>query len=344
MKRFINFLLEKLLAEMSVDDAYQILSIDPNKDYDLKKAYKDAAKTYHPDRQGGNNAMMVKVNAAKEVLSRIGTSPAQTKIDKQRTKEANIKKGERIAYILRQALNTTKYQEYFNQYAKGLIHDFDEKVRAQDWFNGWVTHTHKFHNVDNTTVFFLEIHVSLSDVNFTKSLGSGEDGISFRYMVDRYLYHNKRKQKMKQANWEFKGNTLEISNPSKMFPHKTLKAVFTGQKQRKFAKRDFAEALTRELKARLEYSGGDTWARIPVDKDHHVAMFRMTMMRQGSWSANGIYKNNGGRVDMLKGKTIVETENGLNFLMDVIKGMRKKSGVKSMVKYYNKEMEKYNYT
>jgi hypothetical protein len=54
---------------MTIHEALNILKSTSNSESDLKKAYREKAKYYHPDNQGGNEEYMKLVNLAYELLT-----------------------------------------------------------------------------------------------------------------------------------------------------------------------------------------------------------------------------------------------------------------------------------
>ena len=322
MIRFKQFLLE---ASMTIDDAFKILNINPKEKYDLNKSFKDASKRHHPDL-GGDSEMMKKVNLAYELLKGKGIIPGTFIKKDRKVEEAEVKQKVEIASnALKQAFNVQSYLNYFSKYiSEPLEHTFREK-NTIDWW-GTVVQIHEFFTKDRQTVFYIKLQASLSGVNFAKSLGGGLPGLQFSYMTDNWLYHNKRKQKMKQQTWDLKSNSLQIVDPIKMFPGDILKKVFTGKKDRPFRPRDFKAGLSRELHA--GFSKTSAIIDISTKDSLKLHIWRMTYLKKPMWyifgTQGGLYQKNKQVFKTTKTLSpILETETSLNMIIELVKKLRK---------------------
>jgi len=331
-----------LLLAMSADEAFDILDIDKGTELDkttLKKAYRKASQKVHPDR-GGSKEDMQQVNLANEKLKEAldnKTTNDNWKIKRDLDKAKYAKFGKIIIELMKKYFKPDKYKTYFEKYTKFPL-EYTEDDKINDYYSSSLSMKYEFFNEERTTVFSISFYVDLTKADLTKSLGGGEDGVSFPFSVDHYLYHNKRKQKMKQRTWSIKNNTMKVVNPKDLFPQATMKKVFEGKKQRTFKKRDMIEGLVKELKASWD---GD-FMRIPIKDEIKLLLYRSTMMRQGMWGANGIY-NKHKRVETLKVKTLYENEEKLNLIIDTVKAMKKKKTEKQMADVWNRTMEKVKY-
>jgi hypothetical protein len=103
-----------------------------------------------------------------------------------------------------------------------------------------------------------------------------------------------REQKLSQRNWKFTSDHKFFKNPDKIFPSAKLKKIFSGStSKRKFQKRDMIAFLTKKLKAR--WDGEFVWIPVGISTEDlkgtfHLAVFRSTFMKQGSWGVDGIYE------------------------------------------------------
>ncbi len=346
------------IFSMSIEEAKKMLELDKNPGMSVKDAYKKAAIKHHPDK-GGDTATMQKVNEAYALLKdKPGGSgfskkdgvyryQAPTREEREKEAEKTINKSKIVLDLLKKAFDPKEYQTYFKKFV-GKDLSYDESIAVPE-MNKWgdanrsyINMRYEFYTDDRETVFYILINISLRDIDFSNTLGGGTPDISLKYYTENYLYHNKRKQKMKQRSWEFKNTTGDVINPEKMFPPDTLKKVFSGKKQRKFAKRDFIQGLIRELKA--DWDG--EYSRIPLDSDKldrkgiYLTIWRHTFMKKGIWGINGIYEN-GKRTAFPHVVSIPETEDALNLIINTVKEMRKKKSVadmeKVMLKMINKE-------
>jgi len=335
MRTFKEFL---LLLEMTKDEAYSILGISPNSDYDLKKAYRQASIIHHPDK-GGTTEMMQKVNAAYQLLKNV-TPDKNKKFDWDALDKKNKVKVDIVSKIFTNSIDIKRYIDYFEKFISPIHHIFKEQK-----FKDGVRHLHNFHTNGDTTVFDITLDCSVNNIDFTNSLG-GTSGVTFNFYTDHYLYHDKRKQKMKKRTWGFKGSTLEIEDPSILFPKKTLEKIFSGQKQNTFKKSDMIEAFVKELKARVNQSGSkdvDAWK--PITPDTNLLLFRSLFLKVATWGANGLYMKdgnyNGKRTNRLVFKSLPETEETINFLKHTISLMKNKKTRDEMAVVFNTEIEKY---
>jgi len=324
------------LLAMSTKEAFDILEIDPKKDYDLKKAYRKASSKHHPDK-GGDVEKMKQVNEAYELLEKQESSQKGFKTSREEwlkreedDKKKNKSKGKIVKDILNKAINIKNYTTYLKKFIKEPL---THTVKITGEGGSYIRFTHEFFTKDRKTVFHITITVHLRDVDFSKTLGGGgSDDVALTYYSENYLYHNKRKQKMRRQTVEFKSATGDIIDPKKMFPSATLKKVFAGQKQRKFSKRDFEQGIIKELDA--SRFAKDAY-KIPLMDDVNLYLTRTVMLRQGIWSGQGIYKKHK-QVGDTSITFIPESEKALEYLMETIKKMRTKKDAKAMADIYNK--------
>lgn len=337
MTSFISY-----LSEMTRKEALDILGITNASGIDLKKAYKKAAIKNHPDK-GGSDKAMQQVNLAYEYLKT--TDLGVDQISKANKKESDIEEAEKkirlISKFLRESFNISKYTEYFQKFTnKPLTVTIDERKYSKYPASASYGITYNF-STDDDTVFYINISVSqLYKVNFVTSLGGGEQGVSFDFYTDNYVYHKKRKQKMKQRTWGSKGNTLEINDPKKLFPMKTMKDVFEGKKQRKFSKRDFVSGISKIMKGSFD----GEWGRIPLVDDIRLTLTRGTFMRVGYWHINGLYVKGSRNWTTTGYWNIPETEAGLDLLIEMYKKIKKINNVDKMGKIIDGYKDKFKET
>ncbi len=332
------------VVAMSIEDAKKILGLDKNSDLNVRDAWKKASKKHHPDK-GGSTEMQKKVNEAYETLKDKRTKPGPgsgkynmpTKEERQEKDRKTLKKAKIVEDLMRKAFNPEAYNEYFKKFVGKPI-NYEENIRRPKQ-TGYgldgdhVSFNYEFSTADRETVFYINLITYLYNADFSKSLGGGSPNVNLKYSTDNYLYHNKRKQKMKQRTWDLKESTSDIIDPKKLFPPATLKKVFAGKKQRKFMPRDFRSGLIRELKANMQ--GNDAY--IPLKDELKLILFRTTFMREGVWNANGLYDKHT-RLDTLSSTSIPETEVALTYLINLVKAMRKKKDWKAMKDLFNKNI------
>ena len=353
---------EKLLSILedvliTPKEALQILDIsadDANDKTKVKKAYRRASSKHHPDK-GGEHEMMLKVQAAYNLLNKGNYSSTGNNFDKSYTNskeewERNRNEyrilGERIKNELRDTVDYQAFIDHFNKLS-GL--DFTYKIVAEF---PKPKQRHVYHagvNIEfiadgGNTVFDMRISSNLTDIKYSSSLGTEQ--IRYPLSITAYGYHNRKKQKLSQSDWKHTSDHVQLKDPTKIFPTAKLKKIFSGAtSKRAFKKRDMFLALKNELGADHD---GKEWARIPIgdgSDDYKLTLFRITFMRVGMWQGNGIYKKFG-RVTMING-SLPESEETIEILKDIQKKVSKLSGdrlVKTTDKLftdaYNKQAEK----
>lgn len=340
LKSFKQFINEKA---MTAEEAFRILNIDTTQEFNLKNAYRSASKLAHPDL-GGTDEQQKLVNLAYETLKDKKIDSGLVRFSNEwweKQKIRNREKAEIIDKIFRQEFNKEDYLKYFKQFTSDHL-IVDEKLKI---FDDNAAHTYKFHNEDNTTVFYISMWAYAHDMG-GKGLGTGT-GLAFKFSTNNYLYHNRRKQKMKQRTWSSKNNTLQMK-PEELFPKKVLTKVFAGKKQRKFSKRDMLQGLDKELNGR---QSGD-WVLIPIKDKIQMQLSRSAFGAFGSRrSESAAYWNAYWLVDRAeKGKagqhrlaihSMKESEETLDFLVKLVKKMKKLDDAKKMASFANKEIKKY---
>jgi len=321
-KRFKQRDLIELISKMSVDQAKKLLKLE--KYGDLKKAYRKASTKYHPDRQGGDTEAMKEVNEAYELLKEEGTK----KTDRKNTIRENVKKAKIVKNIMSKAFDPEKYAKYFSKLAGKPVR-YSEDIKKKNNPPA-VDFTYEFYTENRETVFYVNLYVSLDEVDFKSALGGGTPTVNLSFSTDNYLYHNKRKHKLKQRTWDFKSSTDDIIDPKKIFPANVLKKIFSGKKVLKFTKKDFEEGLIRELKSSID----EGKAKIPLPNNTILLLYRDTFGGQSTWKAAGIFK----QTKRLTDTAIPETEDALGFIVSLVNEMRKKKDTKSQAIVYNKNV------
>ena len=317
-----------MVYAMSFQDAYHALDIDPDARFDLQKKYRDASRKNHPDL-GGSTEKMQLVNEAYEFLKKGlksggGKDPRwQTPEERREERIRRDKEYERrldlVDALWKKAFDPHRYETYFKQWVtEPLTHKFSS--RRGSFAAGSLIHEHEWVTADRGTVFWMDMWVQGYDIQLAGLLGGGAPGMEFKYSTDNFLYHNKRKQKMKQQTWDHKGHSHDVVDPTKLFPAAVLKKVFAGKKQRKFMARDFREGLRKMMHAEVSYDD----ACVPLDGEFKLLLKRTVFMRQASWMINGIYEKYKRVHHPGPGKylSIFETEESLHDVVELVKQLK----------------------
>jgi len=326
----------KLLA-MSANEAFKILEIDPSKDYDLKKAYRKASSKHHPDK-GGDLETMKQVNEAYELLKKEGKVKRTIKDFKEEHMKSWDKNYTIIKDLMKKIFFPKAYLSYFKKFTDVPL-TFSKKVERP--YPSKMNIVYEFHTKNRDTVFYVGINISLHNVDFTHTLGGGEVNVDFDYESDNYLYHNKRKHKMKRTNWQFRSSTGDVIDPKKMFPAATLKKVFTEPKPdkegktkiKKFTKKDFETGLARQLGAKGE--------KVSLFDEYYIEVSRYkTPKKSAEWLSSDIYGKDFKSVTNFQNVFMPETANALKFLVEYVEKIRKAKDLKKATKIYKDFGEK----
>ena len=285
--------LKKLLFEITFDQALKVLNYskeDLGDEAKLKKAYRDATITAHPDK-GGSTSAMQDVTAAYELLKKTKSS-SSSKFDWEKSDKENLDLGLKVLEQLKQKFNTTKFIDHFNQiYSDSFqVKISKERPSSSDrsaWYAGLSA---EFFNASRDIVFSIDFHCSIHDVKYDKSLGSGIGNISYPLGVSAYGFFNNKKLKITQRDYSSTRNHDVLINPELSFPKAKLEKFKTTSVSKVFKRADMILYLTKKL--------GMTWdgdqARIKdVPKPLAIVFSRGTFMKTPYWSLN-LYENSRG--------------------------------------------------
>lgn len=340
MKSYNEFL---LIEGMNVSQAFEILEIDPKKEFDLRDAYKKAAIKNHPDK-GGSTEKMQMVNAAYDLLQKMNiTSQSQSPLEKYKEGEKKAQEtNKKVIALLKTLFDPEVFRSHFQKYVPNEKLQVEEKIHESRYS---VFFEYSFFTSKKETVFTFTINVNNYDIAFDMTLGGGDGNITFTYSTDAVLYHEKRKQKMKQRTWDIKKQTADMKNPETFFPDTVLKKVFAGQKTKKMSKKDFILALQRELGAIIDYHGKDILFYVSLFKDYSLLLRRYTFGGIATWQAPQIMKktkfNYKKEIELSHKTYAYEDENFLNFLLDLVKKVRKFNDNQKIAHEINTEFEKF---
>jgi len=278
-----------IVARMSVPDALKVLDITGDQANDaaaLKRAYRDASMRHHPDR-GGSTEEMQRVNEAYEVLrqqsGRIVTPSDRAAREARQQEAAAI-----VKQMMLRAFDPKRFTDYLTK-TVGKEFSFTIDWQKPDSFGYSMGFTAKWKSTDGATVFQLYTSSRLADFSWgPRKLGAGQD-FSFPLSAYTEIFHETRKVKFKQSDWQLSDDSSVVFDPAKLFPAKKIRDMVGGkEKKRKFSKRDMLLGLEKRLDAHVFSRGKDIYANVPFGKDgmFKIQFSRTTVWGEGAWQAS----------------------------------------------------------
>ena len=283
--RFKEYIIERTMTFDKALEVFGMSADEVDNKIALKHKYRQLAMQHHPDK-GGDVKIAQDVNDAYAVLSKASKQKADAEDSMARWK-MNQAKEKKMAEQIKQALLSDFHPEIFQKYFKEMSgYDFKYQItKAQKEWPGFEV---EFSTNDRSSIFTLKVSADIRDV-MRGGLGSGDE-FSYTVYTEAYGFHNNKKQKMSKSDWGWTRDHSFLKDPSKLFPEKKMKAIFSGStSNRAFKKRDMETYLKTKLKSDLDYSGGQTWAYIPLGDGYFLLMYRSVIMKQASWGYNGVY-------------------------------------------------------
>ena len=311
MKTFQEYITEQ---QMSVQDAQTLLGLHNSYSADdLKIAYKKMAILHHPDT-GGDVALMQKVNAAYDKLSKALVGGAHQSPEDRMAAWRHGQEQDRVFLVaalgkVKQKLNAHAFVLHF----KGIFGE-DFSVIEKDEVEGQYSAINvEFSNHTRTTALDLHIHISARERHNT-GLGTQEQSINM--YVSTSILHNRRKLKLSQNNYRFEHDFAVLSNPEMLFPSKKL-LTKKAAKQTKFTKKDAILSFKKELHAEFR----DDWLTIPLPHSDHlsIVLYRNVYMRTAAWAFNGIYQKSRRIHEIRPITSFWETEASVGWLIEQLK-------------------------
>lgn len=348
-----------IIAKMSYDEALKTLDLTKAPDADtLKQAFRKAALKHHPDR-GGDAETFKKVNEANDVLQGTGAgnweSGKWSSQDRQAEHAARDEKFRKAAEVVIAQLKQDFKPEVFDKY-------FEEKTNKKytykvTWNEGTKGDRFAFHNVgvrvewladDKNTAFSLQAYVDMISVVYPKpSLGGGldYDAIGYDMMVITDIFHNNRKVKFTQKNYQRSQLKSLLTNPESLFPSKKMAAMMGGKDNaRKFSKRDMFLGIAKKLGGRVT-EGTQPWAFIPMGKGFKFAMHRYVFMGRmrdttALWMPSEVDNIETRKSIRVKALTLVESEDLLDALFRLQKHLENETDAEKIKTEIELELSK----
>jgi len=280
-RTFKQFLVE---STMTVQQAKDILSLDSFPD--LKSAFKAAVKKAHPD-VGGTNELMVKVNAAYEILKRLNIKGDKSSTEYPSWDEIDKRINDAVKQVnaaIRKNFDAKKFESHLEKIigqsfkaGKAKYLGDDHTGHGSPSFAGIDV---SFTSRDGLTVFKLYASVYLPGVNSGNGLSDSSGG-SYSISVEGTGFVSGRSFKVNQSSWKApRLNSLSVSDPEKVFPKaKILRQLKTASKK-KITRKDFVSVITKVI-------GGVRYDKdvfyIKNKKGVEFLLGRSVFMRKGVW-------------------------------------------------------------
>lgn len=277
---------------MTLDQAYKVFdlpvgTIDKNM---IKRKYRQLAIKHHPDH-GGEEALMKLINEAKDRLDKVTDAEAQKadqrtrwqeeKRKREEEKQSKAKELKKYSQDIQKKMANLK-DKYIQHFKSLTGQDYKmlvkEKINAE--YSGSIYLDYKFKAEDGSQ-FHLHKHYSF---------GYGDIGKPEKIYYEAYFYYNQKETRMHRSRFETTKDENDFSKPEIFFPKKKITTIIS-----KAQKADPTVLKKKDAVAILEREFGAKWVdkdnyRVPIDKDRYVFIMRMTFMKQGSWSINGLYE------------------------------------------------------
>lgn len=333
MKDFKSFLLESIMTR---DEAMKVLEMSPDQlgDTDaLKSAYRVASRKNHPDLGGSEDAMK-RVNAAYEMLKNMKKGP--TGRDFEADKEKHLGLAKAILKDMEKKYDASVFVRYFEEVIGKKFTVKTESGANTNYWHGSAVISSVFTSDDGKTIINLRYNVSTQGTDFSKNVLGFAD-LTLNTFVYTDVLHDRRKHKMKQRDREFSRDGKIFTDPKILFPKAKLQKMVSNEK-RALKKRDFELTLKSELGATT--SQKDTW-KIPAGGDYYFIVTRMTMMRVGTWSINGLYKKYSYVAGTEGNATFMEDQETLDRFVDTFKPLRSETNERRLKDAMNKLVDDY---
>ena len=304
--KFKQYLIEK---SMSVVDALKVFDIEtvPTKT-ELKKKFRTLAVKLHPDRNPDKDTTkdMQDLNAANDSLQRATPGSSATSKSKYSVNWDDInKKYQDLGRIIKKELldgfNAKSFITYFKK-----EHDIKLKYEEKKTYPAesvkspsFAGFTGEFYSKDRTTVILFDISATLTNIDRDgKGLSAGNEvdmsNIKFPLFITTEIFHNNKRHKLTNKNYNFTNDHSFYKDPDKLFPKTKIKKILSGtsRKGSKFSKRDMLSFFKNKVKASV--SGTDVRVYLGKDREYYLWLTRGTMMKTPYWSVNGLFKKPGG--------------------------------------------------
>jgi curved DNA-binding protein CbpA len=298
MSRLKEYIVEKT---MSFDDALKVFNISAEDVADkasLKTTYRKLAMQHHPDK-GGDEDIAKDINNAYEILSKSKGS-VRDKFDWEERDKKYKMAGVQIKTALLSNFQPDVFIKYFQdlsglKFYHKIVKTYPSEKEKSPSYAGFDA---EFFTKDRSSVFTFKVHANLTDIVWPKA-ELGHADLSYTVYTEAHGFHMNKKQKMSRSDWGWTRDHSFFRKPEQLFPKKKMEAIFSGTtSKRKFKKRDMEAFLSKKLNAKLEYSGGQTQAAIPLGDNEEgmpyvLIIYRTTFDRVGMWMGNGIYLKKG---------------------------------------------------
>ena len=283
--QFLKFLLE----DMSISDAKKLFGLSGNEDAgDIAKIYRKLSMKYHPDRRGGSNDMMSKVNQAREILqkqygkAKNGKSYEDAVKDSQNFRERE-KKYEAELEAIRKYVQTFLKRFEPDVYRKYIEETFKKQIFiTQNKPYGRMGMRLELADAERDIVFTLDFFPKDSEWTLHDQIfGSDSPILSLNGQIIEFAFHsfvliNGKKQVLQKDYTVMSNNPKIFTDPTILLPAMRMKKLASGLVRKgKVAIRDFNAMFVRQFGAKMKKEGSFyQWAIAFPDKGFWVKVFR----------------------------------------------------------------------
>lgn len=294
-EQFFNFLLE----DISLSDAHKLFGLSGHVTAsDIAKIYRRLSMKYHPDRKGGSNDMMSKLNQAREILQKKYGKASNTSQRASSSNEDDIWNPDNW-----EAINKRRDAEFsaIRDYVKSFLKRFDPEVyrkKIEDVFqkpiyitkntledvgiNCNVVLTLEFADKEKDIIFSLEFRPRYNIYDLRRKIFSAGTpvlnlaGQIIEIAMHSFVYVDGKKQVLQKQYYAKSSDPSIFNDATLLLPTERLKKLAGGTVRKgKVAVRDFKAMFTKQFNAYMQERGGQVFWAVPIpEKGIWVKVFR----------------------------------------------------------------------
>ena len=294
-KNFLKFLLE----DMSLSDAHKLFGLSGHVDAsDVAKIYRKLSMKYHPDRRGGSNEMMSKVNQAREILQKEYGKATNTQQRTSSNNQNDIWNPDNW-----EAISKRREAEFtaIIDYVTSLLKRFDPEVyrkKIEDVFQkpiyitkntiedlGFdrdVALTLELADKDKDIIFSLEFRPRYNIYDLRRKIFTAGTpvlnlaGQIIEIAMHSFVYVDGKKQVLQKQYYAKSSDSSIFNDATLLLPTERLKKLANGTVRKgKVAVRDFKAMFTKQFNAYMREINGQCFWAVPFpEKGIWVKVFR----------------------------------------------------------------------
>ena len=332
-------------AQMSADQAKKVFGIEKFVSADeLKKLYKSLSMQNHPDKQGGSLEKMKDINQAYDILKKVTVGADKDTgniFDTIRKRKAENDKIfiPKMKKMFEDAFDEKAILDYFSF----MNQDFSVTTKYVTYDQGYdtlLTAVVTISNPDKTTVIETKFQIKYNDNSSGGLSYSGIDEKDVLYSVDLLtsFYHNNKKIKLSQSNYEWKVGTKKLANFAEIYPKAKLEKALNNSGSKKFKRADMELGLARELNASFDKDNIYLYV-FGKEVKFYIVIRRLVMMKIPAYYPTGIQAIHPSNMKYKyyafdKVSFVLETEETFRKLVDSIKKVAKDASKMDLVQNY----------